>query len=196
MRKIMIILSLIMCYCSVYAQSSNEFMGIPIEGNVHVFAKKLEAKGFQKVPIVYNNDDRANGFTINYYFTGTFYGEPNARIHLCSTPNNNIMQVRVMWSYYSMVLYSALKQGLINKYPTEKGFMHDTSRDISLMSHVDVSQTINSGGSFQFGIYKPNDKYLSIAVSIGKSIVEVVYTNTKTLLESETAKRKQGESDL
>ena len=195
MRKIMIILSLIMCYCSVYAQSTNEFMGIPIDGNVHVFAKKLEAKGFLKVPMVYNNYQRANGFSIDYCLTGTFYGEPNAEIHLCSTPNNNIMQVQVLW-HSSMELYSALKRGLINKYPTEKGFIHDTSRDISLMSHVDVQQTINSGGYFQFGISKPNDKYLLIRVVMEKSSVAVIYTNTKTLLESETAKRKQGESDL
>lgn len=195
MRKIMIILSLIMCYCSVYAQSSNEFMGIPIEGNVHVFAKKLEAKGFQKVPIVYNNDERTNGFTINYYFTGTFYGEPNAYIYLRSTPNNNILEVRVGWRYNEN-LYSALKQGLINKYPTERGFIHDTSRDISLISYADFLQTINSGGHFQFGILKPNDRYLSIIVSIEKSGVMVWYTNTKALLEYETAKREQGESDL
>ena len=198
MKKIMILLSLVMCCCTSRAQSSYEFMGIPIEGNIYEFAKKLEAKGFKKTPIYYTKGDREVGYILDYCFTGTFFGEPNAEIHLStySQENKNICNVNVLWKRLDYTLYAGIRQGLMEKYSTDNGYLHDTDRDCELLSHKDIQNTLNSGGYFQFGICQPNINIYYVRVMITINKTHVIYTNPKSILEYTTSKRVQGKSDL
>lgn len=115
MRKIAMILAFTLAMLGLFAQNDSEhlkFMGIPINGSHKVFAKKMEKKGFKKLP-----------FKGDYVlFKGEFASSPNTLITVhYSTQKDLVYKVLVMLSaldVWSAIEndYFQLKSMLTQKY--------------------------------------------------------------------------------
>ena len=93
------------------APTQAEFMGIPIDGTLNAFARKLQAKGMKII-------DRENG-TIS--LSGNFAGDNDCSIFLLGTSKNEIWRAAVAssthYSWSSLAdRYFTLKNMLAQKY--------------------------------------------------------------------------------
>lgn len=187
-------------------QSSYEFMGIPIKGDIHAFAKKLENKGFTKIPCLYTAEEINDGFILDYALTGTFFEIPNTRIELVAIPEtNNIYTVIVAFTNRSrnenINIYDNIRNALIKKYPEGKEYLHDYARDFEELTLNDIYKRLDTGGGFEFGICKKNDLannniHYFVAVKIIGNIVVLYYYNAKLLHELHTAEQERRSADL
>lgn len=120
MKKLLLIITFaFMALCS-NAQSNGEhlkFKGVPIDGTVTEFAKKLEEKGFKTLMNI--------GDT--YIMTGDFAGYPNCTIYFLSTKSTKeVYSVGVVPSYsdtWSELIsqYDTFKKNLTIKYGKPEG---------------------------------------------------------------------------
>ena len=187
-------------------QSSYEFMGIPIKGDIHAFAKKLENKGFTKIPCRYTAEQINDGFILDYALTGTFFEIPNTRIELAAIPGtNNICKVAVgfvnLTPIEMLTVYDNIRNALIKKYPEGKEYIHDYTKDVEQLTYNDVYNALDNGRMYVFGICKKNDVannkdsyYVSVIIS--KGAVILFYQNATLIHELRTAEQERRNADL
>ena len=187
-------------------QSSYEFMGIPIKGDIHAFAKKLENKGFTKIPCRFTAEQINDGFILDYALTGTFFEIPNTRIELAAIPGtNNICKVAVgfvnLTPIEKLTVYDNIRNALIKKYPEGKEYIHDYTKDVEQLTYNDVYNALDNGRMYVFGICKKNDVannkdsyYVSVIIS--KGAVILFYQNATLIHELRTAEQERRNADL
>ena len=186
MKKIML-LFVLMLSISIQAQEHLKFMGIPIDGSVEKFAKKLEAKGLKKVS---KPNERV-------MLAGTFAGNEDCYIMLSSGNGQNktiegvgvILPASDSWSIV-MTKYQTLKTQLSTKYgkPTtveEEFYKYEPSTDFLRFYEVQ-----NGNAIFKTSFYS-EEGYIALNISsveIGKGYVQLIYVdNANSLMRNKDA---------
>lgn len=145
MKKLLVVAMLAMCCIACHSQECPyKFLGIPIEGTMDEFAKKLEEKGFKKNYYSPHKAERDAG-CYNYYFIGKFFGE-DCRVFLFSWDINSNIIVQV-WVVYDkkLDLYRELRKALAKQYSDTNKWAADTINDIGNLSDYQIQQALSGG---------------------------------------------------
>lgn len=173
MKKIVLTLAFFFATFSIMAQEHLSFKGIPIQGSLTEFCKKLEAKGFKDL----NSEENQN----TKILTGIFAGY-EATVCVYATENKqNVHSVAVFfepneqWKILES-LYSSFKELYTNKYGRPFGSTEEsnarsesnTSQMLSLMQGTTNYSTIwdVAGGNIFLTIMKsPIGAAVVVAIS-------------------------------
>lgn len=168
---------LAMCCIACHSQECPyKFLGIPIEGTMDEFAKKLEEKGFKKNYYSPSKEDRDAGY-YNYYFTGKFFGE-DCRVGLSSLDINSNIITTVSIAYdENLILYKDLRDALAKQYSDTNKWFLDTKGDIGDLSDYQIRQAL-SGGVFYFRIFDVKLDRPYIVLSIDNNFLYCYYSNS------------------
>ncbi len=164
MRKILVTLALLFAVVNIMAQEHLSFKGIPIEGSMSSFCKKLKAKGFTSV-------GRDNNLTL---FTGDFTGR-NATVGVtASDDGKDVFAVIVLFDpsgeWNTLVnTYDYYKDLYTRKYgqPTISKEINPANSDsnTALMAEVHQGTVVYgsawdvTGGDIQLSIEKSSGVY-------------------------------------
>lgn len=166
MKKLLVVAMLAMCCIACHSQECPyKFLGIPIEGTMDEFAKKLEEKGFKKNYYSPSKEDRDMG-CYNYYFTGKFFGEDCIVFLLSWDINSNIITTVSVAYKENLRLYKELRNALAKQYSDTNKWVFDTTGDIGDLSDYQIRQAL-SGGGFCFRIYdmKSDRPYINLIIN-------------------------------
>ena len=172
MKKLIVSFVLILIALTLYAQNYSEhltFKGIPIEGNMTEFCRKLESKGYTSI-------GNENNITL---FTGEFTGQ-NATVGVVATDDGkSVFAVAVLFDpsgeWNTLVnTYNYYKDLYTRKYgnPTiskEKNPAHSDS-NITLMAEVHQGTVVwgsaweVTGGDIELSIEKTSGVYEGIVM--------------------------------
>ena len=180
MKKLLVVAMLAMCCIACHSQECPyKFLGIPIEGTMDEFAKKLEEKGFKKNYYSPPKADRDEG-CYNYYFTGKFFGEDcNVRLFSFDINSNIISSVIVTYAE-KINLYREFRNALAKQYSDANKWFFDTTGDIGDLSDYQIRQAL-SGGGFWFRIFDMKLDRPYIILSIDNNFLYCCYNNSSRL---------------
>lgn len=186
---------LAMCCIACHSQECPyKFLGIPIEGTMDEFAKKLEEKGFKKNYFSLSKEDRDAG-CYNYSFTGKFFGE-DCIVYLSSGDINSNIITAVSVAYKeNLCLYKELRNALAKQYSDTNKWGFDTTGDIGDLSDYQIRQALSEGG-FCFRIYdmKSNRPYIFLAID--NNFLLCNYNNSSRVAKIEDEKDAKKMQDL
>ena len=197
MKKLLVVAMLAMCCIACHSQECPyKFLGIPIEGTMDEFAKKLEEKGFKKNYYSPSKEERDLGF-YNYCFTGKFFGE-ECQIILSSFSNSNIIafvDVRI-YNEHTLITYKDLRTALAKRYSDKNKWYLDTKGDIGDLSDYQIRQMISENAYFLFRVVdlKVDRPYINLAIDYFKA--EITYFNSSRVAKIEGEKDSKKALDL
>lgn len=195
MKKLLVVAMLAMCCIACHSQECPyKFLGIPIEGTMDEFAKKLEEKGFKKNYYSPSKEERDLGY-YNYCFTGKFFGE-DCKVFLLSLGINSNIITAVSVAYKeNLGLYKELRNALAKQYSDTNKWGFDTTGDIGDLSDYQIRQALSEGG-FCFRIYdmKSNRPYIFLAIY--NNFLFCIYSNSSRMAKIEDEKDAKKALDL
>lgn len=189
----MITISCIACHSQ---ECPYKFLGIPIEGTMDEFAKKLEQKGFKKNFYSPIKEERDMG-CYSYYFTGKFFGE-DCRVILYSYDSNSniILAVTVVYDKNILSMYRDLRNALAKQYSDKNKWHLDTKGDIGDLSDYQIRQAISEGQDFMFRIIDVKvDRPYIVLLDMGL-YTHITYLNSARVAEIENEKDTKKSEDL
>ena len=173
-----------------------KFMGIPIEGTLDEFAKKLEQKGFEKHYFTPIESDRAYGM-YNYYFTGKFFGRNDLILGLFSGSAHSKIIVGVSVSFPSDIgLYRDIRSALEKQYSDTTKWILDYGNDSGTLANYEITNALQNGAAFQFGIIGYENNYFYIALALDKNVTRIIYRNPIQMEKTESVKNEKRMQDL
>ena len=171
MKKLLVATMLAMCCIACHSQECPyKFLGIPIEGTMDEFAKKLEEKGFKKNYYSPPKAERDIG-CYNYYFTGKFFGE-DCNVFLYSWDiNSNIISFVIVLYDKKLYLYRELRNALAKQYSDTNKWRFDTTRDIGDLSDYQIRQVLSGGEKFELRI---------MDITVGRPYINLIISDNGT----------------
>ena len=195
MKKLLVVAMLAMCCIACHSQECPyKFLGIPIEGTMDEFAKKLEEKGFKKNYHSLSKEERDAG-CYNYYFTGKFFGEDCMVFLLSWDINSNIITTVSVAYKENLRLYKELRNALAKQYSDTNKWRFDTTGDIGDLSDYQIRQAL-SGGGFCFRIYDMKSDRPYILLDIDNNFLHCYYSNSSRVGKIEDEKDAKKALDL
>ena len=187
---------LAMCCIACHSQECPyKFLGIPIEGTMDEFAKKLEEKGFKKNYFSPLKVDRDKG-CYNYYFTGKFFGKDCEVCLFSYDINSNIISGVAVLYAKNLYLYRELRNALAKQYSDTNKWVFDTTSDIGDLSDYQIRQALSEGEKFYFKIVNIKVGCSYIHLGIADDLLVCSYFNSSRVAKIEGEKDAKKVQDL
>lgn len=168
MKKILLLITLLICSVFSYSQSKVNFMGIPVEGSLKSVSNKIENKGFNKA---------SKG---GRFLTGNFGGKP-ATIYIAS-PNNMDIVYAIMVTFDPHISWKGLHTEylLFIKMFTQK-YGECSSTSSSFESDYDYEgrelSLVRDGKSLFISMWDLSDGFISVSITKNCEVELVYYNN-------------------